>query len=212
MKFNELAQKIIDANNICSTTDIKGKDYVMVNQRVKAFRMVYPDGRIETEIVSLNNGTVTFKATVYDGTGNFLANGYAQEKESSSFINKTSFIENCETSAIGRALGFCGFGIDSSIASYEEVANAMKNQGKDVTSNADVQDKKEMVLNDILNIYKQYPNSSIIKKYLKIAMEQANVSKVSDIDEKRLIALKTLLDNSMNQIKQEMEEENEQIN
>jgi hypothetical protein len=57
-----------------------------------------------------------------------LATGYAQEKESSSFINKTSYIENCETSAVGRALGFCGFGIDVSVASYEEVANAINNQ------------------------------------------------------------------------------------
>lgn len=211
MKFNELAQKIIDANNVCSTTDIKGKDYVMVNQRVKAFRMVYPDGRIETEIVSLNNGTVTFKATVYDGTGNFLANGYAQEKESSSFINKTSFIENCETSAIGRALGFCGFGIDSSIASYEEVANVMKNQGKDIEKK-DVQDGKEKLLNDIYTIYQQFPKSKIIKRYLQSAVEQGKVTKVGELSEKELALLKSVIEASLNQVKQETEEENEQIN
>lgn len=204
MEFNELAQQIIDANNVCSTTDIKGKDYVMVNQRVKAFRMVYPNGRIETEIISLNNGTVTFKATVYDGTGYILANGYAQEKESSSFINKTSFIENCETSAIGRALGFCGFGIDSSIASYEEVANAMKNQGKDVAKN--VQDKKEILLNEIYAIYQQYPKSKLIKKYLQASIEQGNVAKVGELSEKELSLLKNVIEASINQIKQENDE------
>lgn len=212
MNFNELAQQIIEANNVCSTTDIKGKDYVMVNQRVKAFRMVYPNGKIETEIDSLNNGVVRFKATIYDGEGNILANGYAQEKESSSFINKTSFIENCETSAIGRALGFCGFGIDSSIASYEEVANAMKNQGKEVEKK-DVQDSKEKLLNDIYTIYQQYPKSKIIKRYLQSAVEQGKVTKVGELSEKELALLKSVIEASLNQVKQEMEdEESEQIN
>ena len=122
--FNEIKK----ANESIKTTDIKGKDYAEVNQRVKAFRMVYPNGGILTEIVSLENGIVTIKATVHNDEGAPLATGYAQEKESSSYINKTSYIENCETSAVGRALGFCGFGIDTSIASAEEVANAINNQ------------------------------------------------------------------------------------
>lgn len=105
------------------------KEYAEVNQRIKAFRMVYPMGYIKTEIVALEDGVVTMKATV--GVGDLiLGTGYAQEKESSSYINKTSFIENCETSAAGRALGMCGFGIDTSVASFEEVANAVKNQKK----------------------------------------------------------------------------------
>lgn len=121
-------EQIKKANESIKTTDIKGKDYAEVNQRIKAFRMCYPDGAIMTEIVSLENGIVTIKATVHNGEGQPLATGYAQEKESGSFINKTSYIENCETSAVGRALGFCGFGIDVSVASYEEVANAIENQ------------------------------------------------------------------------------------
>ena len=52
----------------------------------------------------------------------------AEEKETSSYINKTSYIENCETSAVGRALGFIGLGSENSIASLEEVANAINNQ------------------------------------------------------------------------------------
>ena len=58
-----------------------------------------------------------------------LGVGHAYEKEDSSFINQTSFIENCETSAVGRALGMAGFGIDVSIASAEELATALMNQG-----------------------------------------------------------------------------------
>lgn len=128
MTFDDIRK----ANESIKTTDIKGKDYAEVNQRVKAFRMVYPEGAIHTELVSLENGVCVFKAMVYangDGTVNsLLATGHAYEKENSNYINKTSYIENCETSAIGRALGFCGFGIDTSIASYEEVANAKLNQ------------------------------------------------------------------------------------
>lgn len=121
-------QEIKQANESIRTTDIKGKDYAEVNQRIKAFRMVYPNGSITTEIIGLDNGIVTMKAVVADELGTLLGTGHAQEKEDSSFINKTSYIENCETSAVGRALGMCGFGIDTSVASYEEVANAINNQ------------------------------------------------------------------------------------
>jgi uncharacterized lipoprotein NlpE involved in copper resistance len=61
-------------------------------------------------------------------TNSLLGTGHAYEKESSSFINKTSYIENCETSAVGRALGMAGFGIDTSVCSAEELTNAINNQ------------------------------------------------------------------------------------
>lgn len=117
------------ANEAIETMDVKGKEYAMVNQRIKAFRMVYPEGTIETEMLSNEGGVCVFKAVVKN-IEIVLGTGHAYEKESSSYINKTSYIENCETSAIGRALGMCGFGIDTSVASYEEVANAVKNQEK----------------------------------------------------------------------------------
>ena len=127
MKYLDLAI----ANEQIGTIDIKGKDYAEVNQRIKAFRMVYPQGVIETEMLSNENGICVFKAFVGYREGNELyklATGTAYEKEDSSFINKTSYIENCETSAVGRALGMAGFGIDVSVASAEEVQNAMANQ------------------------------------------------------------------------------------
>lgn len=116
------------ANSMVNSTPIKGKDYIEVNQRIKAFRMVYPTGKIATEMVSNANGVCVFRAEVATEDGKILGTGTAYEKENSSFINKTSYIENCETSAVGRALGMCGFGIDTSVASYEEVSNAMNNQ------------------------------------------------------------------------------------
>ena len=126
-------EDIKKANETIKTTDIKGKAYAEVNQRIKAFRMVYPSGAIITEMISNENGVCVFRAEVYsafygDHPG-LLGVGHAYEKEDSTFINKTSYIENCETSAVGRALGMAGFGIDTSVASYEEVKTAMANQG-----------------------------------------------------------------------------------
>jgi hypothetical protein len=126
-------EQIQKANETIQTTPIKGKNYAEVNQRIKAFRQVYPTGSINTEMLSNENGVCVFKATCgyfENGEWVLLGTGTAYEKESSSFINKTSYIENCETSAVGRALGMCGFGIDTTIASYEEVANAIENQNK----------------------------------------------------------------------------------
>ena len=124
MEFKDLKR----INEELKTIDVKGKQYVEVNQRVMAFRELYPEGSIYSDIVEMGNGVVTIKATVSDADGRILATGMAYEKEGSGFINKTSYIENCETSAVGRALGFLGIGIDGSIASYEEVENAKVQQ------------------------------------------------------------------------------------
>ena len=108
------------------------KDYVEVNTRIMKFYEKYPEGRILTEILDWKDGVVVMKATVYrDSSDIIAATGHAYEKEGSSFINKTSALENCETSACGRALAMLGFEIKKSIASKEEVANAMLNQNSD---------------------------------------------------------------------------------
>lgn len=132
-KYEDIKQ----VNSECKTSPIKDKPYIEVNERVIAFRKVLPDGFIKTHIVSLENGVCTMVAVVgyytEDGKEIILGTGTAQEKEGSTFINKTSYIENAETSAVGRALGMCGFGIDTSIASKEEVENAINNQEENNT-------------------------------------------------------------------------------
>ena len=128
------AEDLKKVNEELNKIDVKGKRYAMVTERIKGFRSICPCGSISTEIISLENGVVTMMATISDENGNVLGTGLAQEKESNGYINKTSFIENCETSAVGRALGFVGIGIDDSMASAEEVANAIKNQGKEQKS------------------------------------------------------------------------------
>lgn len=144
-------EDIRKANEAIKTVNVSGKDYAEVNQRIKAFRMVYPQGFISTEMVSNENGVCIFKASVgYTELGPHmeaipvvLGTGTAYEKENSTFINKTSYIENCETSAVGRALGMCGFGIDTSICSAEELQNAKLNQDKPNTKSTPTAPKKE---------------------------------------------------------------------
>lgn len=113
------------------SVSIKGKQYAEVPQRINAFRKLYPQGFIKTEVIRLDedikSGVCVIKATVGYGD-TVLGTGTAYEKADGSFINKTSYIENCETSAVGRALGMAGFGIDTSVASAEELQNAIKNQ------------------------------------------------------------------------------------
>lgn len=129
MEENKITFEDIEKANKCLIgTDIKGKSYIEVNQRIKAYRMVYPNGMIKPEIKSLKDGVCIFRAEVTNDNGDVIGVGHAYEKENSTFINKTSYIENCETSAVGRALGMAGFGIDTSVASAEEVQNAIENQ------------------------------------------------------------------------------------
>tara|TARA_R100000655_G_scaffold78074_2_gene117487 strand:- start:111 stop:455 length:345 start_codon:yes stop_codon:yes gene_type:complete len=110
------------------TVDIKGKKYVTVNERLKYFRQHFAGYSLTSEITHLNENGVIIRASLKNNEDIEVASGYAHEKQNSSFINKTSFIENCETSAWGRALANFGIGVDETVASADEVANAIKNQ------------------------------------------------------------------------------------
>ena len=142
-------EDIVKVNETIKTTDIKGKEYAEVNQRVKAFRMLYPEGLISTEMIVNENGMCIFRASIYDENNKLLATGTAYEKENSTFINKTSYIENCETSAVGRALGMLGIGIDTSIASAEEVQNAIANQKEEPKKELKASPKQIEILSGI---------------------------------------------------------------
>ena len=110
------------------TVDIKGKAYVEVNERLRYFRENYADYSLTSHIEEITDTRIIIKASIANIDGRILAEGIAYEKEGSNYINKTSFVENCETSAWGRALANFGIGIDASVASAQEVANAIKQQ------------------------------------------------------------------------------------
>ena len=115
------------------TISIHGKDYATVALRLAvARRNLGAKLKIETEIVSIDKDVVVVKAIVTIA-GNVIATGLAEERRAASRINQTSALENCETSAVGRALAFCGITNDS-IASAEEVAAAIEQQDKKIQS------------------------------------------------------------------------------
>ena len=121
-------EKRAAANNGIKTMPIKGKNYATVATRLNVFWEVCPDGTIETEVCHFDEGCVLIKASVYDEKDHLLATGTAEEEKEASRINTTSYVENCETSAIGRALANAGFGSEENISSAEELANALMNQ------------------------------------------------------------------------------------
>lgn len=110
------------------TVNIKGKEYVEVNERLKEFRNNFKDYSLTTEIIELTPEYCVLKAVITDDKGIIRATGLAQENRDSSYINKTSYIENCETSAWGRALGNFGIGIDSAICTADELLMALNAQ------------------------------------------------------------------------------------
>ena len=96
-------EQIQEINKTLKAIDQKGKPYITVDERVKAFRQIYPDGSITTEMLYYQDGKVVMKATACDDSGKILATGHAEELEGVGFVNKTSFLENADTSAVGGA-------------------------------------------------------------------------------------------------------------
>ena len=115
------------------TVDIHGKQYETVASRVERFRKEKDYG-IETELLQNDETLVVMKAIIKD-KDRIIATGHAEEKRASSQINRTSALENCETSAIGRALACLGY-IGTEFASADEVAQAIHQQTRTETQPA----------------------------------------------------------------------------
>lgn len=170
-------EQIKQASDGIVTTNIKGKEYAAVNGRINAFRRLYPQGFITAEIVSMDAGVVVMKATCgyYDnGQAVVLGTGMAYEREGSSNINKTSYIENCETSAVGRALGMAGLGINTAVASSEEVQNAIKQQEE---MENDVDPQKRVTLIDEINAMMKDYDQDTKRTLFAQALQEAGLPK-----------------------------------
>lgn len=104
---------------------IQGKSYVLVSDRILYFNETYKEGCITTDLVKYEDKQIIIKATVYpewlDGR---TFTGYSQSIEWQGYINKTSALENAETSAVGRALAMMGIWVIDSIASVDEINKA----------------------------------------------------------------------------------------
>lgn len=104
------------------------QDYEPVEERLARFWKDHPSGRIRTEIVASDDKTIVMSALIFRDAGDSLAaaNGHAQETPGAGMVNKTSWVENCETSAIGRALANLGYAPKGARASREEMQKATR--------------------------------------------------------------------------------------
>lgn len=155
------------------TVKIHGKEYKTVALRIQEFREKHPDFTIQTELVEANDTLVVMKATISAG-GMVIATGYAEEVRTASKINRTSALENAETSAVGRALAFFGLG-GSEIASADEVANAISQQNNQA-SNEEMERliaHNEAWRNNVHSIY-------FIKEYIGDPMKPSDWENVAE--------------------------------
>jgi hypothetical protein len=104
------------------------RQYETVASRLRRFRDDLPNHTIRSEIVQIDDEVVRMCISIgwitEDHQYHVLSEAHAEEYRASSEINATSALENCETSALGRALAFLGYGSADSIASAEEVIGA----------------------------------------------------------------------------------------
>ena len=156
--------------------NIHGKDYKTVALRVAEFREEQPSWTIDTMIVEATSDLVLMRAEIRDEEGRLIGAGHAEEVRSNGRINKTSAVENCETSAIGRALSACGFaGSEYASANEVEGAKAQASEGRTVVTKQDVmaalkkrgleQDAKHIVgywLDDLADVekFEDSPNAA----------------------------------------------------
>lgn len=171
-------------------TNIKGKPYIEVNQRVLAFWENFPEGSIQTELVSFDDRECVFKANVYN-MGVLVSTGHAWEMRDSSQINRSSFLENCETSAIGRALGILGIGSTESIASADEVRHA-----QDIQSRSEPKKDNRAALTEELKSLK-YEAVSLGIKPEAMAEGISTICKGFKVDEKGGWVTKTMTDQEL---------------
>ena len=135
-----------EINATLRRTNIRGKDYIDVSQRVDAFWQLFPDWSLVTEKTMDDGKRVDFVAKAVDEQGRVRATGHAYEVYGKG-VNSTSAVENCETSAVGRCLGFLGIGIEESVASAEEVSNAIAQQAKPSSADAMIAERKRAWFN-----------------------------------------------------------------
>ena len=168
------------SNAKIKTTNIKGKQYAEVHERIKHFRGEpnYASLGINTEVLEWDKDKeeIVIRATIYDtrnDIGRILASGIAHERrdDKQSFVNKTSYVENAETSAIGRALACMGIGIEDAYASAFEVANAIAQQdGKKKDHLKVVETPKESAKTDSIDSIPTHDSSDEIVQNLTTRM------------------------------------------
>lgn len=186
--------QIEKANNEIEKMKLGSKGYAPTNERIIAYRKVYPMGRIETTIEEIRDDYVRTRTVVTDEEDNIIASGTASETNTGkNMVNKTSMLENCETSSVGRALGFAGFGADTAIASAEDMArNKEKSKQYEIYTNMFIPDNdaKKIVK---LSIGELMRKMGVVKAHLGELVSEQLWTTLEEMSTNQLIKLESKL-------------------
>lgn len=164
------------------TVNIKGKKYSTVNERHKHLLEYFPEARFNEEVLFHDADRVIVKTELYI-SDTIYAVGHAEEFRNSSFINKTSALENCSSSALGRCLA--AFGLSGSeYASAEELVNALNNQNKNTQSTT-----KKVSIED--EIKKQTTETKLTALYSNWKKNNNSDDKIEKLFEQQQQSIKT---------------------
>ena len=190
-------EQIKKANEEIETIKLGAKGYAQVNERIKAYRKVYPTGSIITQIEEIREDYVRIRAEVRDEAGNIVSTGVASEMltgdNKKDYINKTSMVENCETSAVGRALGFAGFGVDTAIASAEDIERTKQsNKTFEIYNNMLIRDEEakyviKVAIGDLMR------KMGVVKAGLSDIVEKELWTNLEDMTTHQLLKLENKL-------------------
>lgn len=157
-----------ELNERLKRINIKGKEYIDVANRIQGFWEMFPEGAITTTWLVMDENWCVCQATCFNN-GQMLAQGTAKEFKSSSNINKTSYIENCESSAIGRCLGIAGIGSTESVASADEVQHAIDQQDDSQVKTA-TKKKEGDPLQQVRNMFRRLLDAGFDKNHISSVM------------------------------------------
>lgn len=162
--------------------NIHGKVYLTVARRIDDFRKAYPDYSITSTVLHADQDYVQVRAEIANVEGRVVASGLAEEVRKASNINKTSALENAETSAVGRALAFFGMG-GTEIASADEVAGAISQQKEDQASEYLMKHNDVLRDSQVLMAVAQMKESLASDDYVYVAQVEA------ELDREEMVAL-----------------------
>ena len=156
--------------------NIHGKVYLTVARRIDDFRKSYPDYSITSTVLHADQDYVQVRAEIANVEGRVVASGLAEEVRKASNINKTSALENAETSAVGRALAFFGMG-GTEIASADEVAGAISQQKEDQASEYLMKHNDVLRDSQVLMAVAQMKESLASDDYAYVAQVEAELNR-----------------------------------
>lgn len=180
--------------------NIKGKVYETVALRLKKFWERYPEYSIKTILIEADDTRIIMRATILDDSHKLVSTGHAEEFRNRGQINRTSALENCETSAVGRALAFLGLG-GTEIRSAEEMQNAVLQQEE-----MDAELKRKVVV-QTLECLEEKDGKGIRKLWDEQLTHEQQIICWREFNSKQKAAIRELSQKGAQEIEQEAEEQ-----